>query len=323
MKPPDLSVIIASYNTKDLLRNCVNSIYESTRQISFEILVVDDRSSDGSCEMLEREFPMVRVFRNDENLRYAKTNNRGLRESVGRYGLLLNSDTEVQPGAFDILVKFMDEHPDAAGGGPKLINPDGSIQHCVRGFTGLLPMIFQTLNLQLIWPNNPFTRQYYNTHLTYETAMSVQSIGTTSFILRREVWETYGMLDERFPHWFVDLAFCHHLHELGLPIYIIPDAVVKHFGSQSINQHGFREIEKNHAALRLFYDHYVGKKHGPAKRAIVHGLIPLRKYMKMAEYSLSRDKRLLKGPGTPQKAATAKVRPAVYVSSEEATESGL
>jgi len=251
--------------------------------------------------MVETEFPEVRLLRNTENLRYAKTNNRGLMESKGRYGLLLNSDTEVQDGAFDTLVQFMDEHPEAAGAGPKLINPDGSIQHCVRGFTGLLPMVFQTLNLQLIWPNNPFTREYYNTHLTYDTTMAVQSIGTTSFIIRREAWEKYGMLDERFPHWFVDLAFCHRLHELKQPIYIVHDAVVVHHGSQSINLAGIKEIEKNHAALRLFYDHYVGKNHGPLKRAVVHACIPLRQLMKVTEFRLSKDKRLLKGPGTYKK----------------------
>jgi GT2 family glycosyltransferase len=199
----------------------------------------------------------------------------------------------------------MDEHPEAAAGGPKLLNPDGSVQHCVRGFTGLLPMVFQTLNLQLIWPNNPFTRGYYNTHISYDKVIRVQSIGTTSFIIRRSAWEEVGMLDERFPHWFVDLAYCHRLYELGKPVYLIPDAEVIHYGSQSINQHGEKEIAKNHDALRLFYDHYVGKNHGPLKRAVVHAAIPVRKAIKVVEYRLSRDKRLLKGPGTPRRSAKA------------------
>jgi GT2 family glycosyltransferase len=305
MENLDLSIIIASYNTRDLLRTCIDSVYRATRSVSFEILVVDDGSKDGSCEMVSEDFPGVRLLSNSENLRYAKTNNRGLKESRGRYGLLLNSDTEVQLGAFDLLVRFMDENPQVAACGPKLINPDGSIQHCVRGFTGLLPMVFQTLNLQLVWPNNPFTRQYYNTHLTYEESMPVQSLGTTAFVIRRKTWEEHGMLDERFPHWFVDLAYCHRLKEREQPVYIVPDAVVMHYGSQSISQNGIGEIAKFHSALRLFYDEYVGKNHGLAKRAIVHTCIPVRKLMKVAEFKLTRDKRLLKGPGTPSKKVAA------------------
>jgi GT2 family glycosyltransferase len=112
------------------------------------------------------------------------------------------------------------------------------------------------------------------------------------------------MLDERFPHWFVDPAYCHRLLERDQPVYIIPDAVVLHHGSQSINQNGIGEIKKFHDALWLFYDLYVGKNHGPIKKAIVRAAIPVRKCMKLTEYKLAREKRLLKGPGTPTRRAT-------------------
>ena len=160
-------------------------------------------------------------------------------------------------------------------------------------------MVFQTLNLHLVWPNNPFTRPYYNTHLDPDEPTRVQSIGTTAFIIRRSVWEEIGMLDERFTLAFVDLAYCHRLASLDKPVFFVPHAVVMHHGSQSINQNGVREIYLQHSALRLFYDYYVGVKHGPVKRLAVHAAITLRRWMKTAEFRLSRDKRVLKGPGAP------------------------
>lgn len=158
MKPVDLSIIIASYNTISLTRGCLKSIYESTHGIEFEVLVIDDGSKDGSPDMVETEFPQVRLVRNPANLRYTKTNNKGLQLAEGRYGLLLNSDTEVRGDAFTELVSFMDSHPEAAAAGPKLTNPDGTIQHCIRSFPGLVPMIAQSVNMHAWWPNNPWNR---------------------------------------------------------------------------------------------------------------------------------------------------------------------
>lgn len=299
MSTYDLSVIVANYNTQALLRGCLRSIFEHTTGITFEVIVVDDCSTDGSPEMVAAEFPQVRLIRNATNLRYAKTNNAGLRAARGRYGLLLNSDVEVQPDAFTALVQFMDAHPEVAAAGPKLINPDGSVQHCIRSFPGLLPMIFQSLNLHKLWPSNPLTERYYNTRFDYSRAQAVQSIGTTSFIIRRSTWERYGMLDERFTLAFVDLAYCYMLRQHGQPVYYVPEAVVLHYGSQTINQSGVKEIRLQHQALRTFYDLYYATRHRRLTRTCIRGGIWLRQVLKTLEYNVSRDKRVIKGPGAP------------------------
>lgn len=295
----DLTVIIASYNTLGLLKSCIQSIYDTTTEIVFEVIVVDDCSTDGSSEMVENLFPQVRLIRNQVNMRYAKTNNAGLRAANGRYGLLLNSDTVIQPGAFKTLVDFMDSHPDAAAAGPKLINPDGTVQHCIRSFPSVLPMLFQSLNLHKIWPGNPITEKYYNTKFEYDSPKTVQSIGTTSFIIRRETWEQFGMLDERFTLAFVDLAYCHNLWKNQAPIYIVPDAVVMHYGSQSINQLGENEITRSHQALAEFYEICFASNHSKITQFLVRRAIRLRQFMKIWEYRLSRDKRIITGPGAP------------------------
>ncbi len=300
MNQIDLSIIVASYNTQDLLRSCLSSIYRQTHEITFEVIVIDDRSPDMSAIMVSSEFPQVVLVVNDQNLRYAKTNNKGLNVAKGRYGLLLNSDVEVQSGAFDRLVAFMDNHSEAAAAGPKLVNPDGSTQHCIRSFPSLLPMVFQALNLHKIWPGNPITDKYYNTNFDYDKVQAVQSIGTTAFIIRRSVWETYGLLDERFSLAFVDLAYCYMLGQHKQKIFFFPDSVVMHHGSQSINQSGTKEIRLQHEALREFYNLYYADNHSLLTRRLIHIGIQMRLFLKIVEYHVSRDKRVIKGPGAPK-----------------------
>lgn len=300
MNSVDLSIIIASYNTLKLTKGCLQSIYDNTHGITFEVIVMDDCSKDGSPEMVEREFPQARLIRNPVNLRYAKTNNAGLKVALGRYGLLLNSDTEVVGDAFTTLVHFMDDHPAAAAAGPKLINPDGSIQHCIRGFPGLGPMIAQSLNMHSWWPSNPWTDQYYNTNFDYERVQPAASIGTTAFIIRRSTWETYGMLDERFSWSMVDLAYCYMLGQNHQKIYYVPDAVVLHYGSSSVNQSSLKEIYGTHTALRQFYDLYYAPNDALATRLLMRSAIVARQYFKVLEYHFSSDKRVIKGPGAPK-----------------------
>ena len=254
--------------------------------------------------MVEREFPQAILIRNPVNMRYAKTNNIGLKAANGRYGLLLNSDVELRGDAFTALVQFMDVHTNVAAAGPKLVNPDGSIQHCIRSFPSLIPMLAQSVNMHQWWPNNPFTDLYYNTKFDYDKSQQVQSIGTTAFIVRRSTWEIYGMLDERFTLSMVDLAYCRMLGQHNQKIYYVADGVVMHYGSASINQSSLKEIGLTHAALRQFYEIYYAPNHSPFVQFFARIGIWLRKQFKTLEYYISTDKRVIKGPGAPPKAAT-------------------
>src|SRR5271157_6485492 len=134
--PLDLTVIISNYNTRELLRNCLRSIYQHTSGITFEVICVDDNSSDGSADMVAESFPQVVLVRNRVNQLYAENQNLGMRVSRTRYACLLDSDTVLTGNAFQALAQFMDEHPEAAACGPKLLNLDGTVQHCVRRFPG-------------------------------------------------------------------------------------------------------------------------------------------------------------------------------------------
>jgi GT2 family glycosyltransferase len=298
--PFDLTIIIPNYNTRALLEQCLGSIYRNTRGISFEVICVDDGSSDGSAEMVESLYPETILVRNPAPLLYAKNNNLGMRMSRARYACLLNSDTKLIGNVFATLVAFMDAHPEAAACGPRLLNPDGTTQSCVRSFAGLGTMILQGLNWHKLFPRGQVSREYYACAFDYSREQQVQSLGTTAYVVRRETWETYGMLDERLPHFQVDLAYNLMLMRKGCKIYYTPNAEVIHYGSQSINQMPKKKIIEQHRAMIDFNEHYDYFGKSRLLKFLVRAAVGARCLLKIAEFHLSSDKRVIKGPGAPR-----------------------
>ena len=303
----DLTVIIPNYNTRTLLRNCIESIYRHTEGISFEIICVDGNSPDGSADMVAEEFPDVILIRNDANESYARSANQGLRLSQARYACLLDSDTLLIENAFAPLVRFMDEHPEVAVCGPKLLNPDGSVQHHIRKFATLGVFFLQTLNWHKLFPNSKLMNRYYNTDFDYSKAQPVESVGTSAYVMRRSTWETVGLLDERFRWAMPDLAYNFTLHRRGYQLYYTPCAAVVHYGGQTASQDVLRALREQCQGLIDFsegYD-YFGKSR--LLKAIVRFGIRARYYSKVLGYYLSSDKRVIKGPGAPRKEIAAQM----------------
>jgi GT2 family glycosyltransferase len=301
----DLTVIIPSYNTRQLLRNCITSIYDHTRGITFEVIVIDDHSADGSADMVAEAFPETILVRNQANQGYVLNTNLGMRMSRARYACHLNSDTLLISNAFLALVQYMDANPQVAACGPKLLNPDRSVQHCIRHFSGPGIMALQALNWHKLFPRSRPMDRYYATGFDYSKAQAVDSIGTTAYVVRRSTWENAGMLDERFRLFVSDLAYNFMLKKKGYPVHYTPCAEIVHFGSQSINQTPESSLRELHDALITFneaYD-YFGKSR--ASKLLVRFAVKARAYFKRAEYRLSSDKRVIKGPGAPAKARAA------------------
>lgn len=297
--PLDLTIIITSYNTRELLRSCIESVYQHTQGVSFEVICVDDNSADGSAELVRELFPRVILVRNSQNQLYARNCNLGMRMSRARYACQLNSDTLLTSNAFRAMVCFMDEHPEVAACGPKLLNPDGSVQHCVRGFAGAGTFVLQALNWHTLFPDSRVMNRYYNTDFDYSRAQQVQSIGTTAYIIRRSTWEQAGMFDERFRLSMVDLAYNFMLNRKGYKVYYVPCAEVIHFGGQSINQKATSSLRDQRDAFIEFSNSYDYFGSSRFTKAVVRVAVWLRFYLKFCEYRLSSDKRVIKGPGAP------------------------
>src|SRR3989339_1210784 len=168
----DLSIIIVNYNDSRFIEDCISSVYRSTHKISFEIIFVDNKSTDRSVEIVQTKFPKVKIIQSPKNLGFCGGNNKGLKEYSGRYAMLLNTDTITKNGAFDTMVGFMDSHPKVGACGPKLLNSDGSIQH-QGGMFG-----------------KKFWLYKYPTKINYMIGACIMA--------RREVIDQVGGLDENF-----------------------------------------------------------------------------------------------------------------------------
>jgi len=259
-KTPDLSVIIVSYNTRDVTRKCLQSIFDGTEGLAFELWVIDNNSSDASPQMVEHEFPRARLVRNDSNQGVAAATNQGLSRSTGRYLLTMNSDVLVPPGTFVKLVRFMDEHPDAGGATPRLVL-QGQGQH--PRFIGNLPSFRSDFLFALCLFHSRFA-DWSNYFLfqgcdDYSTTRSVPCVHWgTFFIVRRAVLETVGMQDPRYFVYCEDLDWSIRIRQAGWSLYYVAELEVVHLLNQSTKSGG----NKMYAQMWKSRCRLIGKNNG-------------------------------------------------------------
>ena len=265
---PKVSIIIISWNTKALLRRCLNSIYSCPPRTSYEVIVVDNASSDGSTHMVQREFPQVRLITNEINWGYAKAANQAIVQNASDYVFVLNSDTEILSEALDALVGFAGEHQGAGAIGPKLLNPDGSVQLSCRRFPSLGTGIGHAF-LGLFSSRNPYTRTYRLADWDHCSIREVDWISGAAMFLRRSALDDTGLFDESYFMYVEDVDLCFRLWQAGWKIYYEPSAQVIHHVAQSsklsspwmIMEHHkslYRFIAKNSSGYMRFMDLPIG-----------------------------------------------------------------
>lgn len=228
----DLSIVVVSWNTRDLLARCLESACPGAHAQGLELLVVDNHSSDGSAEMVGERFPWVQLIANGENLGFARASNQGIKRSQGRYILLLNSDTEVHPGALDALVGFMNEHPQAGGCGPRLLNPDGSLQPSCHPMLTPERELWRLLFLDRLYRRATYAQERWS----LDAPHPVDVIKGASFLLRRSALEQVGLLDETYFMYTEEMDLCYRLREAGWQLWWVPRAAVLHRGAASSRQ---------------------------------------------------------------------------------------
>jgi GT2 family glycosyltransferase len=227
-----LSIVIVSWNTRDLLADCIASIYTNSPGGEFEIWVVDNASSDGSAAFIRDHYPAVKLIESEENLGFARANNLALRRSSGKYILLLNPDTEIKPGAFETLIRFMEEHPQAGGAGPYLLNPDNTLQVSCYPLPTLTRELWRLLYLDWIWPYGTYTQERWSTNKPRKVGV----LKGACVILRHSALEKVGCMDEDYFMYSEEVDLCYRFHKAGWPLYWVPQAKIVHYGGQSVHQ---------------------------------------------------------------------------------------
>jgi N-acetylglucosaminyl-diphospho-decaprenol L-rhamnosyltransferase len=272
----DIGIVIVNYNTRDLLRTCLQTVYASTGGLDYALCVVDNCSSDGSAAMVAAGFPQVRLIANDENVGYPAANNQGLRAlgypdgaETPRFALLLNPDTELPPDALAGMVRFMEEHPEAAAAGPRLLLRDGSLDlACRRSFPSPAVSFYRLSGLSRLFPRSRRFGRYNLTYLDPDQVAEVDSVVGAFMLVRREAIRQVGLLDESFFMYGEDLDWCYRFKTAGWKVYYNPAVTVLHV-KRAASRHSARAQVEFWRAMRLFYQKHYAAQTSP----LIHWLI--------------------------------------------------
>jgi GT2 family glycosyltransferase len=266
----DLSIVIVSWNVRDLLRQCLRSIPSDLQTCKLEIIVVDNVSTDGSAEMVRTEFPDARLIVNTENRGFPAANNQGIAIAEGRYVLILNPDTEVVGDALAAMMAYADENPDVGAVGPQLLNEDGSVQSSRRRFPTLATALFESTWLQPCAPRRLLAR-YYVQEQPNDATLDVDWVKGAALMARREAIEQVGPMDEGYFMYSEELDWCKRFKDAGWRVVYLPTAQVVHYGGKSSDQVvTSRHIHFQTSKVRYFRKHH-GRFAGEALRWFLLG----------------------------------------------------
>jgi len=247
---PELSIIIVSFNDKPHLEECLSSIEENTQNMNLEILIVDNNSSDGSQEFIKQNYPQIKLITNEENVGFAKANNRGFREGKGEFFLFLNTDTVIYPNALSLLLEELKINPRVGAIGPALLRGENAYQISFGKRVSFASQIFQKFFLNL----------FYKLMLKgIQKRKKVGWLSAACFMTRKEILEDVGLFDENFFLYFEDIDLCYRIRKKGWSLLFLPQARVFHKGGTSTGKDKVSSRFEYRRSQLYFYQKYNSK----------------------------------------------------------------
>ena len=305
-----LSIIIVNFNVREFLEQALLSLGQALKDISHEIWVVDNASTDGSCAFIRKKFPEVRLIENIENLGFARANNQAIARAVGDYICLINPDTLVQEDTFAVLLKYLADHPHVGMVGAKVLNADGTLQAaCRRSYPTPWVAFTKIVGLSSLFPRSRWFGRYNLTYLDPDQAAEVEAISGSFMLLRRSVVDQVGGLDESFFMYGEDWDWCYRIRRAGHQIMYVPDTQIIHFKGESSKKSPFQQRRLFYEAMRLF----VRKHFKKGSAWLPSWLLVIAIYVSAAVSFASTLLRKLIWPLTDLLAMTAAIAAAVYL----------
>ncbi|MEZ4618569.1 MAG: glycosyltransferase family 2 protein [Caldilineaceae bacterium] len=259
-----MSIVLVCWNNKSYLDACLQSLYQGGLQTHFDVVVVDNGSTDGSQALLRANYPKVKLIQNSGNVGLGKASNQGIQATTGRYVLLLNNDTLVNGASLDAMVELLDTTPDAAAVGGRLLNPDGSFQAGYANFSTLREEFLIATHLgELLWDGYP-------SHIDDNQVKQVGWLSSACLLVRRAALEHVGLLDESYFIYGDEADLQYRLHRAGWHVYFLPHAYTTHFGGRSMNRWSRRKMV--YRGKMLFYRKNYDRLRTNALRILFGGL---------------------------------------------------
>jgi len=254
---PDVSIVTVSWNVKKLILECIQSVYEKTENYSFEMIIIDNDSKDGTPETIEKKFHEIKLIKNNYNAGITVANNQGIKASKGRYICFLNPDTHLINNAIDLLVKYLEENTSVSAVGPQSINPGGVIEeNCRKGSMSIWTEFLDMTTLTARFPKNRIISRHRLGYWDHMSIRSVDHIAAECLIVRKNLLNQIGVMDEQFFMYGDDTDFCRRIKNSGGEIIYFPHAKIFHHKGSSSKQNSEISIVAKESYYKYFSKHH-------------------------------------------------------------------